>query len=118
MLAKVQLPAPPPSPEPVSAVWKSPKSPNVSNAASSRCSGSSPDADANVNGSLPLAAAASENGPKVSCRVGSGQSAAGGMAAVACLSAGDVHHQTGLRKDRRWRIAYWMARMNPENQKR
>lgn len=69
-LARVQLPAPPPSAEPLSALWKSPKSPKDSNDASSRCSGSSADADANVNGSLPLAAAASENGPKVSCRIG------------------------------------------------
>ena len=74
MLANVQLFAPPPSAEePLSALWKSPKSPNDSNETSSRCSGSSTDADANVNGSLPLAAAASENGPKVSYIIGDGQ---------------------------------------------
>lgn len=47
------------------ALWKSPKSPNPSNDASSESS--SENEDVNVNGSVPLAAAESEKGPKASC---------------------------------------------------
>ena len=71
MLAKLQLSAvgvssPEFSTEAAPALWKSPKSPKPSNAASSTTS-SSDSAPANVNGSAPLAAAASENGPNASC---------------------------------------------------
>lgn len=72
VLAKLQLSAPvgvsapSPSSEPDPALWKSPKSPNESNAVSSIASSEKPD-DENVNGSASLAAAASEKGPKASC---------------------------------------------------
>ncbi len=70
MLAKLQLSAvgvksPESSAEdPLAPLWKSPKSPKSPNEPSS-CS-SSDKADVNVKGSSPLAAAASENGPKAS----------------------------------------------------
>lgn len=60
-LVKVQLPVVGVS-SPSCALWKSPKSPKPSNDVSSI---SSEKFDPNVNGSAPLAAAESENGPNV-----------------------------------------------------
>jgi hypothetical protein len=72
ILAKLQLSAvgvrfPESSMDPSAALWKSPKSPKLPNAESLT---SSSDSDVGkVKGSEPLAAAASENGPKASCKI-------------------------------------------------
>ena len=73
MLAKLQLSAvgvrfPESSMDPPPPLWKSPKSPKLSKDVSSTSSSESD--DGKVNGSEPLAAAASEKGPKASYEIG------------------------------------------------
>ena len=63
-LVKLQLSAAPGAPSMTSALWKSPKSPKLSNDVSSPIS--SDMLGVKVKGSAPLAAAVSEKGPKAS----------------------------------------------------